>query len=103
MVALEMSADAWQPRHMSTHAGRGSTDGLRHPRRHLTQLGLLERVFALVKNLFGDEQLSALADYVQAALMLNYNKRSISSAPSGTSLALIGTGPAYTGELYLHE
>ena len=74
MVALEMSADAWQPRHMSTHAGRGSTDGLRH----LAQLGLLERVFALVKNLFGDEQLSALADYVQAVLMLNYNKRSIS-------------------------
>ena len=34
-----------------------------------------ERVFARLKNLFGDEQMSALADYVQAALMLNYNKR----------------------------
>ena len=31
-------------------------------------------VFARLKNLFGDEQMSALADYVQAALMLNYNK-----------------------------
>ena len=34
-----------------------------------------ERVFALVKNLFGDEQLSALKDYIQAALKLNYNGR----------------------------
>ena len=34
-----------------------------------------ERVFALVKNLFGDEQLSALKDYLQAALKLNYHKR----------------------------
>ena len=34
-----------------------------------------ERVFALVKNLFGDQQLSALADYLQAGLKLNYNKR----------------------------
>ena len=36
-----------------------------------------ERVFALLKNLFDDEQMSALADYVQAALMLNYNQRSV--------------------------
>ena len=36
-----------------------------------------ERVFALLKNLFGDEQMSALADYVEAALMLNYNKRTV--------------------------
>ena len=34
-----------------------------------------ERVFALLKNLFGEQQMSALADYVQAALMLNYNGR----------------------------
>ena len=34
-----------------------------------------ERVFALLKNLFGDQQLLALADYVEAALMLNYNRR----------------------------
>ena len=34
-----------------------------------------ERVFALLKNLFGDEAMSALADYLQAGLMLNYNKR----------------------------
>ena len=32
-----------------------------------------ERVFALLRNLFGELQMSSLADYVQAALMLNYN------------------------------
>ena len=36
-----------------------------------------ERVFALLKNLFGDESMSALADYLQAGLMLNYNKRQV--------------------------
>ena len=45
--------------------------------RHLAQLGLLracyERVFALLKNLFGKGQVSALADYVQAALILNHS------------------------------
>ena len=35
-----------------------------------------ERVFALLRNLFGELQ-SSLADYVQAALMLNYNQRSV--------------------------
>ena len=34
-----------------------------------------ERVFALLKNLFGDAQYSALADYLSASLMLNYNER----------------------------
>ena len=34
-----------------------------------------ERVFALLKHLFGDEQLSAIKDYIQAALKLNYNGR----------------------------
>ena len=29
------------------------------------------RVFALLKNMFGDEQMSSLADYIQAALMLH--------------------------------
>ena len=36
-----------------------------------------ERVFALLKNLFGEESMSALADYLQAGLMLNYNKRQV--------------------------
>ena len=34
-----------------------------------------ERVFALVKNLFGDAQIASLKDYLQAALKLNYNRR----------------------------
>ena len=34
-----------------------------------------ERVFALLKNMFGEQQMQALADYVQAALMLRYNGR----------------------------
>ena len=34
-----------------------------------------ERVFALLKDMFGEQQVSSLADYVQAALMLRYNGR----------------------------
>ena len=34
-----------------------------------------ERVFALLRNLFGDEQLSGLSDYLKSALMLNYHDR----------------------------
>jgi hypothetical protein len=36
-----------------------------------------ERVFSLVKLMFGEAQLSALADMIQAALMLRYNKRRV--------------------------
>lgn len=36
-----------------------------------------ERVFALLKTMFGDLQVSTLADYIQAALMLRYNDRKI--------------------------
>lgn len=36
-----------------------------------------ERVFALLKNLFGDQQLGSLSDYLCASLMLNYNGRTI--------------------------
>ena len=36
-----------------------------------------ERVFSLVKSMFGDQQMRSLADYIQAALQLRYNKRSI--------------------------
>jgi len=36
-----------------------------------------ERVFALLRNLFGELQMKSLADYVQAALMLNYNQRNV--------------------------
>ena len=34
-----------------------------------------ERVFALLKNMFGEQQMSVLKDYIQAALMLRSNKR----------------------------
>ena len=34
-----------------------------------------ERVFSLVEAMYGHEQRSALADQLQAALMLRYNKR----------------------------
>ena len=36
-----------------------------------------ERVFALVKNMFGEEQMSALADTIQSALMLRSNGRRV--------------------------
>ena len=32
-----------------------------------------ERVFALLKLMFGEQQMSALADMIQVALMLRYN------------------------------
>ena len=34
-------------------------------------------VFALLRNLFGELQMNSLADYIQASLMLNYNKREV--------------------------
>lgn len=36
-----------------------------------------ERVFSLLESMFGDAQTSALADYIQAALMLRYNGRRV--------------------------
>ena len=36
-----------------------------------------ERVFAQLKQMFGEQQIRALADYVQAALMLRINKRHV--------------------------
>ena len=36
-----------------------------------------ERVFSLVKNMFGKEQLAAMADFIQGSLMLRYNKRRV--------------------------
>ena len=33
-----------------------------------------ERVFSLVKHMFGEQQMSVLADYIRAALMLKYNQ-----------------------------
>ena len=36
-----------------------------------------ERVFAMLKHLFGDLQEGALGDYVEMALMLKYNKRKV--------------------------
>ena len=36
---------------------------------------LAAEVFSLLKHLFGEEQLNAIKDYLQAALKLNYNDR----------------------------
>ena len=36
-----------------------------------------ERVFAQLKQMFGEQQIRALADYIQAALMLRINKRHV--------------------------
>ena len=36
-----------------------------------------ERVFSMLKDMFGDKQTSALSDMVQTALMLRYNKRKV--------------------------
>ena len=37
--------------------------------------GSAERVFALVRTMFGDKQLSSMADYIESALQLRFNKR----------------------------
>ena len=34
-------------------------------------------VFSLLKNMFGDQQMEALADYIRAALLLAFNKRTV--------------------------
>lgn len=36
-----------------------------------------ERVFSLLNQLFGKQQLAALGDYIQSALMLHYNEREV--------------------------
>jgi hypothetical protein len=36
-----------------------------------------ERVFSMLKRMFGDMQMRALVDMIQAALMLNYNGRKV--------------------------
>ena len=36
-----------------------------------------ERVFSLLKAMFGDEQLSALVDMIETALALKYNERKV--------------------------
>ena len=43
----------------------------------LPNSAMSERVFALVKTMFGDEQITTLADCIQAALMLRDNGRSV--------------------------
>ena len=49
--------------------------GLSLPSRRTRHRG--ERVFAVLRNLFGELQMNSLADYIQASLMLNYNKREV--------------------------
>ena len=36
-----------------------------------------ERVFSMLKAMFGDQQMDALADIIQTALMLRINKRKV--------------------------
>eukprot|EP00966_Prymnesium_polylepis_P158783 3670138-Prymnesium_polylepis.1 len=36
-----------------------------------------ERVFAMLKNMYGDQQMSAIADQIAAGLMLRYNGRRV--------------------------
>ena len=43
----------------------------------LPNSAMSERVFALVKSMFGDDQLSSLSDCIQAALMLRDNGRTV--------------------------
>ena len=47
-----------------------------------------ERVFSLLKNMYGDQQMTALADMIQAALMLKYNKRPLGYGFGGGRLSV---------------
>ena len=40
-------------------------------------LAAAERVFSMLKHMFGDMQMTALMDMIQAALMLKYNGRKV--------------------------
>ena len=65
-----------QQRYLSG-VGARSTRRLRHLYAISPNSASCERVFALLKNLFGDQQFSALADYLESSLKLNYNKRRV--------------------------
>ena len=43
----------------------------------MTASAASERVFSMLNNMFGDDQTVALADYIEAALMLANNKRKV--------------------------
>ena len=43
----------------------------------MTNQGFKGWFVTLLRRLFGEEQMRALADYIQASLMLNYNKREV--------------------------
>ena len=42
----------------------------------------LERVFSILNNTFAEDQARARADYIELALMLQFNKRSRKACPS---------------------
>ena len=48
-----------------------------HCLRHLSQFGILRAGLCVAQKMFGEQQVLALADYIQAALMLNYNQRRV--------------------------
>ena len=59
---------------MGQSCAHGWSWSLRLPQR---QLRACERVFSLVERMFGRDQESALADQIQAGVMLRYNKRHV--------------------------
>ena len=54
-----------------------------------------ERVFSLLKLMFGDQQMTSLADMIQAALMLKYNlpaRRGLMGKKGGAQGRGLGSG-----------
>ena len=45
-----------------------------------------ERVFSMLKAMFGDQQSDSMADYIQTAIMLRANKRPVGWAREGKLL-----------------
>ena len=47
------------------------------PRARIRASVALGRVFSLVKTMFGKDQITAMADFIQGSLMLRYNQRRV--------------------------
>ena len=75
MTNLDLSQPTVLERYFVVLCGLGAACTLGRPlaaRRSLSPLRLIYN-----KQMFGDMQMSALADMIQAALMLNYNGRTV--------------------------
>ena len=53
-----------------------------------------ERVFSLVKTMFGKDQITSMADFIQGSLMLRYNQRRVGRRLQADVLLIAGGRPS---------